>query len=107
MDRLAAAGQGVIVAENLAALLKLKVGDPFELAAPNGMLRLPVVGVIRDLSNQLGTVFIDRQVYIRAFGDDSRRHLSHLRQARRRAARTCAARIVERLGQAAAHVRAC
>ena len=57
MDRLAAAGQGVIVAENLAALLKLKVGDPFELAAPNGMLRLPVVGVIRDLSNQLGTVF--------------------------------------------------
>jgi putative ABC transport system permease protein len=71
MDRLAAAGEGVIVAENLAALLKLKVGDPFELAAPNGMLRLPVVGVIRDLSNQLGTVFLDRQVYIRAFSDDS------------------------------------
>jgi len=71
MDRMAAAGEGVIVAENLAALLKLKVGDQFELAAPNGMLRLPVVGVIRDLSNQLGTVFVDRKVYIQAFGDDS------------------------------------
>ena len=71
MDRLAASGQGVIVAENLAALLKLKLGDTFELPAPNGMLRLPVVGVIRDLSNQLGTVFLDRQVYVRAFGDES------------------------------------
>jgi putative ABC transport system permease protein len=71
MHRLTAAGQGVIVAENLAALLKLHVGDQFELAAPNEMLRLPIVGVVRDLSNQLGTVFLDRHLYIRAFGDES------------------------------------
>jgi putative ABC transport system permease protein len=71
MDRLTAAGHGVIVAENLASLLKLKVGDTFELAAPAETLRLPIVGVIRDLSNQLGTVFVDRTVFARAFADDS------------------------------------
>ncbi len=71
MDRLTAEGKGVIAAENLAALLHLKVGDIFEFAAPNETLRLAIVGVVRDLSNQLGSVFIDRKVYIRAFGDDS------------------------------------
>jgi len=71
MSRLAAEGKGVIVAENLAGMTRLKVGDMFELPAPNETLRLPVVGVIRDLSNQLGTVFMDRKVYARAFGDDS------------------------------------
>jgi putative ABC transport system permease protein len=49
----------------------LKVGDTFELAAPTETLRLPIVGVIRDLSNQLGTVFVDRTVFARAFADDS------------------------------------
>jgi len=71
MDRLTAAGQGVIVAENLAALLKLKLGDTFELNAPAETIRLPIVGIIRDLSNQLGTVFIDRSLFIRSFADDS------------------------------------
>jgi putative ABC transport system permease protein len=71
MDRLTAAGQGVIIAENLAFLLKLNLGDTFELAAPTETLRLPVVGVIRDLSNQLGTLFMDRSVFSRAFADDS------------------------------------
>jgi len=71
MDRLTAEGKGVIVAENLASLLKLKLGDTFELAAPAETLRLPVVGIVRDLSNQLGTVFLDRSVFARAFADDS------------------------------------
>jgi putative ABC transport system permease protein len=29
------------------------------------------VGIIRDLSNQLGTIFMDRSQYVRAFQDDS------------------------------------
>jgi putative ABC transport system permease protein len=71
MNRLTIEGKGVIAAENLAGLLGLKVGDMFEFAAPNETIRLPIVGVTRDLSNQLGSVFIDRKVYVRAFGDDS------------------------------------
>jgi putative ABC transport system permease protein len=71
MDRESAAGRGILVAENLAVLQKLHLGDIIELRIGSGELRLPIVGVWRDYSNQLGTVFVDRATYIRAFGDDS------------------------------------
>jgi putative ABC transport system permease protein len=71
MHRRMIEGTGIIAAENLAGLLHLKVGDTFEFAAPNETIRLPIVGIIRDLSNQLGSVFVDRKVYVRAFGDES------------------------------------
>jgi putative ABC transport system permease protein len=71
MNRLASQGKGVILSENLAALTKLRLGDVVELPAPVETLRLPIVGVIRDLSNQMGTIILDRKTYIRAFQDDS------------------------------------
>jgi putative ABC transport system permease protein len=71
MYRLASAEKGVIVSENLAILIKLHLGDPVELTAPTGLLRLPVVGIIRDYSNQQGTIFLERSAYIRAFQDDT------------------------------------
>lgn len=71
MDRSSAEGTGVIISENLANLQKLKVGDMFEVAAPAAPLRLPVVGVARDYSNQLGSVFMDRKVYRKHFNDDT------------------------------------
>jgi putative ABC transport system permease protein len=71
MNRLASEGKGIILSENLAALTKLHLGDTVELPAPAETLRLPVVGVIRDLSNQMGTMILDRKTYIRAFQDDS------------------------------------
>jgi putative ABC transport system permease protein len=61
----------VILSENLAALVKLGLGDTVELATPTGMLRLPVVGTIRDLSNQMGAIFLERSAYIRCFQDDT------------------------------------
>ncbi|HEY1337324.1 MAG TPA: FtsX-like permease family protein [Bryobacteraceae bacterium] len=71
MARLAAEGKGLIVSENLAALRHLRLGDPVELPTPSGILRLPIVGVIRDFSNQLGSIYLDRSVYTRAFMDDA------------------------------------
>jgi putative ABC transport system permease protein len=71
MSRLTADGKGFIIAENLAALAHLRLGDTMELPAPSGILRRPIVGVIRDLSNQLGTVFLDRKLYREAFQDDT------------------------------------
>ncbi len=71
MNRLASRGQGAILSENLAALVSLRLGDTVEVAAPAGMLRLPVVGTISDLSNQMGTIFIERSVYVRYFQDDT------------------------------------
>jgi putative ABC transport system permease protein len=71
MHHQAAAGKGVVVSENLAELQHLKLGDPVEFATPSGILRLPVVGAVRDYSNQLGTMFIDRSVYLRYWHDDT------------------------------------
>ena len=71
MNRLASQEKGVILSENLAALVKLGLGDTLELATPTGILRLPVVGTVRDLSNQMGAIFLERSVYIRYFQDDT------------------------------------
>ncbi|HJZ99335.1 MAG TPA: FtsX-like permease family protein [Candidatus Solibacter sp.] len=71
MNQLAAQGKGVILSENLAALAHYKLGDTVEIPATAETIRLPVVGIIRDLSNQMGSIIMDRNVYIRAFRDDS------------------------------------
>ena len=71
MNRVAAQEKGVLIGENLAGLEKLKLGDPVELATPSGPLHLPVVGIIRDYSNQLGAIFLERKAYIRYFQDDT------------------------------------
>jgi putative ABC transport system permease protein len=71
MNRLASQEKGLILSENLAALVKLKLGDTVELPTPTGMLRLPVVGIVRDLSNQMGTIILERSVYMRHFQDDT------------------------------------
>ncbi len=71
MYRKAAAQKGVIIADNLAQLQKLKLGQILELPSPDGSLRLPVAGILKDYSNQLGTIFIDRALYRRVWNDDS------------------------------------
>jgi putative ABC transport system permease protein len=67
----AAEGKGAIASENLASLRNLKLGDMLEIGAPSQMLRLPVTGIVRDYSNQLGTIFIDLSVYRKLWNDDS------------------------------------
>jgi len=71
MTRLAAEGKGFIVADNLAELQKISLGELLEIPTPTGVLRLPVVGIIQDLSNQLGTIFMERKIYARRFQDDT------------------------------------
>ena len=71
MHRRAAVGKGLIVSENLALLQKVKLGDVLDLAAPAGTLRLPVVGVFRDFSNQTGSIYMDLAVFRRYWQDDS------------------------------------
>ncbi len=71
MYRRAAAGEGVIVADNLALLQHLSLGDMLEIPAPNGLIRLPIVGIIVDFSDQQGTIFMDRRLFKKYWGDDS------------------------------------
>ena len=71
MYRKAAAGEGVMVSDNLAQLQHLALGETMEIPAPNGMIRLPIVGIVVDYSDQQGTVLMDRSVFLKYWEDDS------------------------------------
>jgi putative ABC transport system permease protein len=71
MYRLTAAGRGLMVSDNLAQLQQLKLGEVLEIPAPNGMIRLPIVGIILDYSDQQGTILMDRTLFQRYWNDDS------------------------------------
>ena len=71
MYRLAAAGQGLIVSDNLAQLQRLTLGEILEVPAPQGVIRLPIVGIIVDYSDQQGTILMDRRVFNQYWHDDT------------------------------------
>jgi putative ABC transport system permease protein len=71
MYRRAAAGEGLIVSNNLAELQRVRLGDVIEVPAPYGLLRLPIVGIIVDYSDQQGTILMDRSVFVKYWHDDS------------------------------------
>jgi putative ABC transport system permease protein len=71
MYRRTAAGEGVMVSDNLAQLQRLTLGETIELAAPNGVIRLPIVGIIVDYSDQQGTILMDRRLFLKYWNDDS------------------------------------
>ncbi|MBS1874734.1 MAG: FtsX-like permease family protein [Acidobacteria bacterium] len=71
MYRDAAAGKGLLVADNLAIIEHLRVGDVVELPTPGGLLRLPVAGVVTDYSDQQGDFLIDLAVYRKYWNDDT------------------------------------
>jgi putative ABC transport system permease protein len=71
MYRKTAAGEGFMVSDNLAQLHGLHVGDMLDVASPGGVIHLPVAGVIVDYSDQQGTIFMDRALFMRYWKDDS------------------------------------
>jgi putative ABC transport system permease protein len=70
MYRLAAEGRGMILSQNVATLKGIHAGQQVELDTPTGPLELPVVGIVKDWSDQSGVIFIDRSVYTRFWNDD-------------------------------------
>jgi putative ABC transport system permease protein len=71
MHRLAAAGKGVIVSDNLATMEHLRRGDTVEIATPGGVLRVAIAGVIVDYSDQQGSFIMERTLYRKFWNDDS------------------------------------
>ena len=49
----------------------MRLGDQVDLATPTGSMRLPIVGIITDWSDQQGSVFLDRSLYEQHWGDDT------------------------------------
>ncbi len=71
MYRKAAAGEGLIVSDNLAELQHLTLGQTLEVPAPYGLIHLPIVGIIVDYTDQQGTILMDRSVFIKYWHDEA------------------------------------
>jgi putative ABC transport system permease protein len=71
MYRRTAAGEGLMVSDNLAQLQGLKLGEILELPTPGGIIRLPIAGIVVDYSDQQGTILMDRKLFIKYWNDDS------------------------------------
>jgi putative ABC transport system permease protein len=98
MNRMAGEEKGVIVSETLANMNKLRLGDMIEIPTPTKPLHLPVVGVVREYSNQLGSIFLERKTYVRYFEDDTV-DIYRVYLKRGASAMNVRAAIVERLGK--------
>jgi putative ABC transport system permease protein len=71
MNRLTADGKGFTVSDSFARIQGHKIGDIIELPTPSGIMRLPIVGIVRDYTDMQGSVFIDRSVYKKWWKDDT------------------------------------
>jgi putative ABC transport system permease protein len=71
MYRAAAAGEGAVVSDNFARLHGAHLGELLEIPSPGGILRLPVAGIVRDFSDQQGSVLVSRDLFWRYWHDDS------------------------------------
>ncbi len=71
MFRLAAQGKGVLASENFAVLRGFKLGDLVDIPSPSGALRLPIVGIVTDYSDQQGSLLVDRALYKRYWNDST------------------------------------
>ena len=71
MYRLAADQKGVIASESLTLLHHYKLGDILDIPSPDGILHLPIVGIVRDYSDQQGSLLVDRSWYVKHWHDDT------------------------------------
>ncbi len=71
MYRRTAEGKGVIVSETFSLLHHLGMNDVVDISYPSGILRLPIVGVLRDYTYQSGSLFVDYSIYQRYWNDPS------------------------------------
>jgi putative ABC transport system permease protein len=71
MYKLTGEGKGILASDNFALLHGYKLGDVLDLPSPHGVLRLPIVGIVVDYSDQQGSVLMDRSVYQRYWNDDT------------------------------------
>ena len=70
-------GRGVIVSDNLADRLGVKVGQMLDLPTPLAAERMPVVGVIAgDYSGDQGSILLDRERFAALWGDTQVSHFN-------------------------------
>ena len=71
MYRATGEGRAVMISESFARLHGVKLGETLEIPAPTGIVRMPVAGIVRDFSDQQGSVFMDRRAFVDHWHDDA------------------------------------
>jgi putative ABC transport system permease protein len=64
-------GEGVLVSRNFARRWGVGVGNRLSLESPTGTLERPILGFLDDYRSEKGTIFMDRTVYKKFWGDDA------------------------------------
>ncbi len=64
-------GEGVLVSRNFARRFGVDVGDRLSLESPSGTLERPILGFLDDYRSEKGTIFMDRALYKKYWGDDA------------------------------------
>lgn len=65
------AGDGFLVSENFAFRFGVGLGDRITLQTPGGDVAREVLGILEYYQSEVGTVFLDRELYKRYWGDDT------------------------------------
>jgi len=58
------------VSDNFYRRYRKGVGDTVEIPSPNGTARIPIAAVVRDYSNDKGSILLDRSVFLDLWNDD-------------------------------------
>jgi putative ABC transport system permease protein len=66
-----ARGEALSVSENFAILHGYQRGDIVPLPSPEGVIRMPIAAIIRDFSDQQGSILLDLSKYRRHWKDDT------------------------------------
>ena len=69
--RAAAAGRGVFVSDGLAQIRNLRLNQLVDIPTPRGVIQLPIVAIVLDYTDQQGSVFVDRSVFVKYWNDES------------------------------------
>jgi putative ABC transport system permease protein len=64
-------GGGVLVSRNFATRWGVGVGNRLTLESPAGTLQRPILGFLDDYRSEKGTIFMDRELYKKYWGDDA------------------------------------
>jgi putative ABC transport system permease protein len=64
-------GEGVLVSRNFALRWGVGVGNRLSLETPTGTLERPILGFLDDYRSEKGTIFMDRALYKKYWGDDA------------------------------------
>jgi putative ABC transport system permease protein len=64
-------GEGVLVSRNFALRWGVGIGNRVTLQSPTGTLERPILGFLDDYRSEKGTIFMDRALYKKYWGDDA------------------------------------